>query len=93
MFAVSMFRTGALQELQGEILAAVYSADPEDRAPLVAEYDQTVVELRRRLGANAHCAKVDCDLFGFYSDWYKDENGFRPRHHVTYDEVKAALSK
>jgi hypothetical protein len=31
---------------------------------------------------------VDIDLFGFYSDMYKDRYGFRPRGHVTRKQVQ-----
>jgi hypothetical protein len=54
-----------------------------------AKYDATVNALREMLGPDAHCAEVDCDLYGTYSDLYKDRCNFRPRGHITYEAVKA----
>jgi hypothetical protein len=31
------------------------------------------------LGDKLHCNVIDPDFFSLFSDWYKDENGFRPR--------------
>lgn len=58
-----------------------------------AQYDATVLDLVAELGPDAHCAEVDCDLFGFYSDCYKDRNGFRPRGHVTRKQVQEWMER
>ncbi len=31
------------------------------------------------LADKLHCNVIDPDFFSLFSDWYKDENGFRPR--------------
>ncbi len=40
-----------------------------------------------------HCNEVDPELFGIFSDCFKDDNGFRPRFHVTLAEVKEYLER
>lgn len=58
-----------------------------------AAYDASVSELTALLGEDAHCNNVDCDLFSLYSDLYKDDAGFRPRHHITRAQVQAWLDR
>jgi len=81
-----------LQDEQSAFRSAAYDAlsrgDDAARDEANRMYDATVAALEVLLGAAAHCADVDCDLYGFYSDAYKDRNGFRPRGHVTRSEVK-----
>ena len=80
-----------LQDEQSAFRSAAYDAlsRGDDTARLQAniDYDLTVAKLVAILGHGAHCADVDCDLYGFYSDAYKDRNGFRPRGQVTRKEV------
>ena len=53
-----------------------------------AAYEETVAALVALLGEDAHCSQVDTDMFSAYSDFYKSDAGFRPRHHVTRADVK-----
>lgn len=80
-----------MQEEQGVVRSAIYDAmargDESARDEACKRYEAIVAELEDHLGPNAHCADVDCDLYGFYSDCYKDRNGFRPRGFVTRKEV------
>lgn len=91
-----------LQFQQICIRSAYYSAlsahshDANYDAPDVVDlrnlYDGYVVALREELGPDAHCAQVDSDLWSQFSDWMKDESGFRPRGHYTYQDVQNRLS-
>lgn len=56
-------------------------------------YDATVTNLAALLGADAHCNFVDSELWSFFSDFYKDTNGFRPRYHLNRTEVKAWIER
>jgi hypothetical protein len=40
-----------------------------------------------------HCNDTNEDLWGEYSDAFKDANGVRPRFFMTEDEVNAALPR
>jgi hypothetical protein len=55
------------------------------------EYDNCVIALRKELGDDVHCMDVDFELFEFYGHLFKDENGIKPRFHMTYLETKASL--
>lgn len=57
-----------------------------------AAYDETVNSLIAMLGENAHCNLVDIELYSLFSDFYKDRNGFRPRHLVTRAECQEFLA-
>jgi hypothetical protein len=76
----------------GDIDSEASRADP---ACLEAKnrYEASVAALKALLGPDAHCNSVDADLWSFYSDCYKSENGFRPRAHVTCTEATAYLDK
>ena len=82
-----------LQNTQAAVRTAAYDAmgrgDAEALAIANEMYDRTVEQLLEALGSDAHCAEVDCDLYGFYSDAYKDRNGFRPTGHVTRKDVQS----
>ena len=54
-----------------------YTAPSAQKA--LADYEATVVALGSLLGPDAPCSQVDCDLWGEFSDFYKDVIGFRPR--------------
>lgn len=54
-------------------------------------YANTVTALEAALGPDAHCNAVDTNLWSLYSDFYKSEMGFRPKHHATRQEVLKAL--
>lgn len=70
---------------------AVY-AHPEYQAKKQA-YEASVSRLEDLLGVEAHCSKVDMDLWNLYSDMYKDTHGFRPRGmHVTRAEAQRKLT-
>jgi subtilisin family serine protease len=91
-----MFKSDAVRKLQEAQVAArtrAYTAlasdDDEARNQANIDYDETVEALLGLLGPDAHCADVDCDLYGFYSDAYKDRNGFRPSGHVTRADVQS----
>lgn len=44
------------------------------------EYERTKQwAVMMKLGDVLHCNCIDPDFFSMFSDWYKDENGFRPR--------------
>ena len=58
-----------------------------------AAYEETVSALVALLGEDAHCSEVDTDLFSAYSDFYKSDAGFRPRHHATRADVKNYFNK
>ena len=64
-------------EKQDEVLAA-----------LNAEYDALAEQLETSIGKGAPCWHTDQALWGEYSDFYKERNGFRPRGYVTRAEVK-----
>lgn len=64
-----------------------------DAIAAVQAYDDSVAGLIALLGPEAGCYEVDSDLWSQYSDFYKDENGFRPRHHVTRTEVLAFFER
>jgi hypothetical protein len=87
----AMLAVQKLQDEQSAFRSAAYDAlsrgDDAARDEANRMYDATVEALTALLGSDAHCADVDCDLYGFYSDAYKDRNGFRPRGHVTRADV------
>lgn len=90
----------ALQAEQRAALDAMYDtlSDISDRqhpdcVAAVARYDASVAALESLLGVDAHCNQVDADLWGLYSDCFKSENGFRPRHHVTRAAAKDYLAQ
>lgn len=56
-----------------------------------AAYDETVRQLDALLGPEAHCNRVDSDLWSTYSDAYKDTYGYRPRFHQTRAQVQCWL--
>lgn len=56
---------------------------------VVQAYDASVAGLVALLGAEAGCHEVDTDLWSSYSDFYKENVGFRPRHHITRADVQA----
>lgn len=80
-------------ELRPQIYKAISRNEEAARVRLVAEYDALCDQLEKILGTEAHCNEVDPDLFGFYSDLYKDDHGFRPLHHITRAEVKQWLAR
>lgn len=57
----------------------------------LAKYDATVAQLEALLGPNAHCNSVDAELWSQFSDFFKSENGFRPKSHFSRAQVKAAF--
>lgn len=71
---------------------AAINAHPEHQAA-VARYEATVAQLEALLGPDVHCNWVDCELWSCFSDWYKSEEGFRPRLHMTRAQVKVALAE
>lgn len=81
----------ALEQQLGHQNRDAILADPRYTDAL-AKYDATVAQLEALLGPDAHCNFVDMELWGQFSDWYKSEEGFRPRGHMTRAQVKAALS-
>lgn len=58
----------------------------------LAAYAKTVEQLVELLGPEAHCSRVDADLWSQYSDLFKSVEGLRPPHHVTREQAKAWLS-
>lgn len=66
---------------------------PEEAQEAWRERYRTLVGIAESvLGPEAHVGDVDPVCFESFSDCYKDENGFRPRHHVTRAEAKAFLA-
>lgn len=61
----------------------------ELRAVLNREIDAIAEELELQLGTDAPCWHTDQVLWGEYSDFYKERNGFRPRMPSTRAEVRA----
>lgn len=67
--------------------------DPAVQQALSA-YDASVDALEALMGPDAHCSQVDCELWGEFSDFYKDEVGFRPRGmHFTRQSVLAWIAR
>jgi hypothetical protein len=76
------------REFMGALLSSIYRTDDESqRAALNAEYDRQREFLKELPGPDAHCNEVDPGLFDILSDCWKDDNGCRPRHHVTWQFV------
>jgi hypothetical protein len=65
-----------------------YDYNHPDVLALNAQYEATVAALREMLGPDAHCGEVDSGLYCLYSDLYKDRCNFRPRGHITYQQVR-----
>lgn len=74
-----------------EAFSAAGGVEESFTAPAVVaarrDYEATVSTLKQLLGPTAHCNAVDCDAWSMYSDCFKSEVGFRPKGHVTLDEV------
>jgi hypothetical protein len=68
-----------------------YNADNHEAAlNIMHEYDEAVNEA---VAANPdkHCNEVDPWLWQEFSDWHKDEYGFRPTGVYTRDDVVATM--
>lgn len=69
------------------------SDKPDLQAAARAAYEETVQKLSSLLGPDAHCAQVDKDQFNTFSELWKDDFGFSPRHHVTIADVDQWLKE
>ncbi len=90
-------RAEVVQEAQGRARVAMFKAygtqDVQAVALAIRNYDATVAELEALLGPDAECYEVDCDLWSNYNDWFKSENGVRPRFYITRASVLADYRK
>jgi len=78
-----------MQKLQMDLRTKLYADQSPSSVKAVKDhYDHTVQELVRLLGNNVPCWEVDCDLWSYFSDYYKDTNGFRPKERLTVEEVQ-----
>lgn len=81
----------ALYKEQQELITAMYRTPlgTPEREEIVAKLDANVEMLLNVFGENTHCNKIDFEMFGLFSDLYKDRVGFRPRNEGwTYRRVK-----
>lgn len=79
----------AFQEKQHALIGRLYNE--ETKAAALAEYEANLASLTGDQKARWHANIVDPDKFSLYSDLYKDENGIRPRFHVTIAEIEKWL--
>lgn len=83
-----------VQALQHTSYHLMYAAETQhEKNKHTNSYNETVKTLIQLLGENAHCNEVDCDLWGYFSDYYKDVNGFRPRHYMTRKDVETWITE
>lgn len=80
-----------------EALAAMWAAyDGDENAPAFvarqAEY-RALADAAEAANPGAHCANIDPALWNFFSDFYKDYYGFRPRGEYSAGEVREAADK
>lgn len=86
----------SLQKQQRELRDVVYQKWNEfndkqhpEVVEAIANYDATVTQFEKLLSSAAPCHIIDCDLWGAYSDFYKEVYGFRPRDARSRAEVQA----
>jgi hypothetical protein len=78
------------QAYQVVVRDKLYAAESQQEKEMwTDEYNQSVKTLIQLLGNNVHCNNVDCDLWGYFSDYYKDVNGVRPHHYMTREDVES----
>jgi len=69
-----------LREKQMQRLDVMYEHTLGNKTGARRDYERTKQwALMMKLGDVLHCNSIDPDFFSTFSDWYKDENGFRPR--------------
>ena len=69
-----------LQEKQMQRLDVMYGHSLGNMTGAQRDYERTKSwAVMMKLGDQLHCNCIDPGFFELFSDWYKDENGFRPR--------------
>jgi hypothetical protein len=84
-----MVTAQTIQADQLDLLPGVYAGEPL----ALVQYEATVLLLKQMLGEDAHVAYLDAELYQSYSDCWKDEYDYRPRHHVTIADARAFLAR
>ena len=75
-----------------DMLSDLYAAEGEDKTRLNAEYDAKKARILA-INPNVHAGIADPDGYEFYHNIHKSEYGFRPRGHITCQEMRADIER
>lgn len=75
-----------------DMLSDLYAAEGAELAALNAVYDEKKAKILA-INPNVHAGIADPDGYEFYHNIHKSEYGFRPRGHLTCEEMRADIER